>query len=69
MFQAFAGIAVVIPVRDKMKHPQSMGSIIICAMVFMAFLYWSFGGLGYIVFAEKLKDKGSITVALPKNNR
>ena len=52
-----------------MKHPQSIEGLIVCAMVFMAFLYWSFGALGQIAFGEVLKDKGSITIALPKNNR
>ena len=59
----------MIPLRDKMQDPQSIGSLITCAMIFLAFLYWSFGALGQIAFGEVLQDKGSITIALPKDNR
>ena len=69
VFQAFGGIAIVIPLREKMKHPQSISSLIVCAMLFMALLYWSFGSLGQIAFGQKLHEKGSITIALPENNR
>lgn len=59
----------MIPLRNKMRHPQLMGNLITCAMTFLALLYWSFGGLSQMAFGEVLKDKGSITIALPKNNR
>ena len=65
VFQVFAGIAVVVPVRDKMRHPESMGSLIVCAMVFMAILNWSLGFFGSLYYGDKLKKEASIVMALP----
>ena len=70
VFQTFSGVAIVIPLRDKLKNPQSIGCLIICVMSFLALLYWSFGALGQLAFGDVLKGRGeSITIALPENNR
>ena len=60
------GIGVVLPVENKMRHPESFGGwfgVIDLAMTVAMALYAAVGFYGYLKFGDKVQ--GSITLNLP----
>ncbi|ELU12760.1 hypothetical protein CAPTEDRAFT_170430 [Capitella teleta] len=66
---AFEGIGVVLPIENKMKHPDRFAGwngVLNTGMVIVAVLYLATGFYGYLSFGDDIKS--SITLNLDTNN-
>lgn len=65
---AFEGIALVLPLQNAMKKPQSFSKVLgvlNVGMVFVTGIFISFGAIGYWKYGED--TEGSLTLNLPTN--
>jgi solute carrier family 36 (proton-coupled amino acid transporter) len=65
---AFEGIALVLPLQNAMRKPQSFSKVLgvlNVGMVFVTAIYISFGAIGYWKYGED--TEGSLTLNLPTN--
>ncbi|PON82747.1 Amino acid transporter, transmembrane domain containing protein [Trema orientale] len=53
---AFEGIGMVLPLESEAKDRDKFGRVLGLCMAFIAFLYGSFGVLGYFAFGEETRD-------------
>ena len=63
---AFEGIALVLPLQNSMKIPRDFSKcfgVLNVGMVFVTFIFLSFGGIGYWKYGED--TQGSLTLNLP----
>ncbi|CAO1388535.1 unnamed protein product [Diamesa tonsa] len=63
---AFEGIALVLPLQNAMKVPRNFSKcfgVLNVGMVFVTFIFLSFGGIGYWKYGED--TQGSLTLNLP----
>lgn len=63
---AFEGIALVLPLQNAMKAPQSFSNVfgvLNVGMVFVTAIFISFGAIGYWKYGED--TEGSLTLNLP----
>ncbi|CAF1146236.1 unnamed protein product [Rotaria sordida] len=66
----FEGIALVLPIRQKMKEPESYGGwtgILNIGILLVTIMYFIVGFFGYIRYGSKAL--GSITLNLPNDNK
>lgn len=66
---AVEGISLVLPLENKMKHPQDFGGwfgVLNLGMITTVCLYASIGFYGYLKFGDDIKD--SITLSLPDDS-
>ena len=63
---AFEGIGVVLPLENKMKHPQHAIRVLVVGMTIVVLLYVVFGVLGYLTYGASIQ--ASITLNLKSNN-
>jgi solute carrier family 36 (proton-coupled amino acid transporter) len=65
---AFEGIALVLPLQNAMRKPQSFSKVLgvlNVGMVFVTGIFISFGAIGYWKYGED--TEGSLTLNLPTN--
>lgn len=63
---AFEGIALVLPLQNAMKKPESFSKlfgVLNIGMVFVTSIFISFGAIGYWKYGEE--TEGSLTLNLP----
>lgn len=53
---SFEGIGMALPLEAEMKDKSKFGKILGLTMLFIAFMYGSFGAFGYFAFGENTKD-------------
>ncbi|XP_060064424.1 proton-coupled amino acid transporter 1-like [Ylistrum balloti] len=66
---AFEAIGLVMPIENKMRHPEDFGGcvgILNLGMTFVVCLYTAMGFYGYLKYGEEAE--GSITLNLPSKN-
>lgn len=66
---AFEAIGLVMPIENKMRHPEDFGGfagILNLGMTFVVCLYTAMGFYGYLKYGDD--SKGSITLNLPSKN-
>ena len=66
---AFEGIAVVLPVENRMTYPEDfrgLSGVLNTAMVLVTILYAAVGFYGYLRFGSEIQ--GSITLNLPTDS-
>lgn len=64
---AFEGIGCILPIENKMKHPEDFGGrvgVLNTGMVIVATLYCATGFFGYLAFGDDVRD--SITLNMPQ---
>jgi proton-coupled amino acid transporter len=62
---AFEGIGVVLPLENKMRHPENAVLVVALGMTIVVLLYAIFGVLGYLAFGGEIE--ASITLNLKSN--